>query len=424
MTRYVIIGNSAGGVGAAEAIREIDRHGALTLVSEEPYVAYSRPLIAQFLAGERTIERMNYRPADFYASRDIRLQLGQALAGIDLARRQVALAGGQEIPWDRLLLAVGGSPLIPPAEGLHEHDFYSFTTLDDARRLQAHLPGKRHVVVVGGGLIGMSVTEALVKLGLSVTIVELAPQILGRALDAEAAGMARTALESAGVRVLTQHSIARIIGQPGERSVSSVVLDNGEELPCDTLIIAVGVRPRIEPARAAGLTIGRGIVVDRHMATSDPAVYACGDVAEGYDFVVGGSRLTPIWPNAYLGGRVAGRNMAGVEAIYTGGTAMNSLHSFGISIMSAGTVDPPADDPTYRVLRKDDRAQGRYRKIVLQSGRVVGMIFAGCIERAGVVYGLMKSGVDVSAFGERLLADDLGLFSLPRGLRAELLRAS
>lgn len=424
MKRYLIIGNSSGGIAAAEAIREIDRRGKLTIVSEEPYPAYSRPLIARHLAGEAPLERMGYRPPSFYRDLDIELTLGHALTGLDLAAREVTLANGQTLPWDRLLLAVGGTPIVPPTEGLREHEFFNFTTLDDARRLAAHVPGHRHAVVVGGGLIGLSVTEALARLGQDVTIVELAPQILGRALDAHAAGLVLEALTQAGVRVLTGRTVTRVLGsRPGERAVSAVSLDDGAELPCDTLVVAIGVRPRTEIIAGSGVAVQRGIVVDRQMATSQRGVYACGDVAEAYDFIAGASRLTPIWPNAYLGGRIAGRNMAGVETVYAGGTAMNSLHFFGVSVMSAGIVDPPADDPGFEVLRRAGPAHDVYRKIVLQGERIVGLIFAGAIERAGIVFGLMRNGTPVTGFKDRLLADDLGLLSLPSDLRQQMMRA-
>ncbi len=423
MTRYLIIGNSAGGVGCAEAIREVDRRGPLTIVSEEPYPAYSRPLIANYLCGETSAERMAYRDPAYYDRQNIEVLLGQPLIRIDPAERIVQLKSGLSLHWDRLLLAIGGTPIVPPTEGLQEHEYYTFTTFDDAMRLAARLPHVRQAVVVGGGLIGLSVTEALVKMRIGVTIVELAPQILGRALDSHAAMMARRAVESAGVRVLTGRTVARVHGRhSGERAVGSVTLDDGTEVPCDCLIVAIGVRPRVEVAAAAGMEVRRGIVVDRRMATSIPDIYACGDVAEALDFVTGDNRLTPIWPNAYLGGRIAGRNMAGAETLYTGGTAMNSLHSFGLSIMSAGTVDPPPGDAGYEVLRRQDPTRGSYRKIVLQNGRIVGMIFAGAIDRAGIVFGLMKNGNSVDGFKERLLADDLGLMSLPRDLRQQMLQ--
>ena len=424
MTRYLIVGNSAGGVGAAEAIRELDRQGPLTIVSEEPCPAYSRPLIARYLAGETEPARMLYRAPDHYERLGAEVILGHALAAIDLPHHQVHLEGGHTLGWDRLLLAVGGVPIVPDAAGLQEHDHFTFTTLGDAQRLAAHLAsGRRQAVVVGGGLIGLSVSEALVKRGLGVSIVELAPQILGRALDAHAASLARRAVEAAGVRVLTGRTIAAVNGAAGERAVRSVVLDDGAELECDTLVIAIGVRPRVEVAAACGLAVNRGIVVDRHMATSHPHVYACGDVAESYDFVASANRVTPVWPNAYLGGRIAGRNMAGEETVYSGGTAMNSLHSFGLSIMSAGLVDPPAGDGC-QVLEHSDPNQGTYRRIVVQNGRVAGMVFAGDSDRAGVVFGLMRSGVPVTLFQDRLLDGSLGLLSLPRELRERMIRDS
>jgi len=423
MTRYVIVGNSAGGVGAAEAIRQVDRHGSLTMVSEEPYPAYSRPLIARYLSGETPEGQMAYRPAGDYQALGIELVLGRALQGIDTAGQTVRLSDGRLLPWDRLLLAVGGTPIVPPTEGLAEHEHFTFTTLDDAKRLARHLSAGSHAVVVGGGLIGISVAEALVKLGAAVTIVELAPQVLGRALDSCAGEIARRAIERAGVQVLTGRTVARVIGRaPGAPAVSAVVLDDGAEIVCDTLVVAIGVRPRVEVVAGTGIAVGRGIVVDRHMATSAPGVYACGDVAEAYDFVLGGNRLTPIWPNAYLGGRIAGRNMAGEETVYEGGTAMNSLHSFGLSMMSAGTVDPPAGDGSYEVLSCQDAGRGIYKKVILQEGRVVGMIFCGAIERAGIIFGLMRARVAVDGFKERLLADDLGLLSLPADLRRELMQ--
>ncbi len=424
MTRYLIIGNSAGGVAAAEAIHDTDRRGAISVVSEEPYPAYSRPSIARYLCREVPEERMAYRPAGYYRALGIELILGHALQGIDLSAQTVELGDGRALPWDRLLLAVGGLPIVPPTEGLADIEYFTFTTLDDAKRLAAHVPGKRQAVVIGGGLIGISVTEALTKLGIQVTIIELAPQVLGRALDAHAGALARRALEKAGVRVLTGRTVARVIGRGrGQQAVAAVVLDDGLELPCDTLIVAIGVRPRAEVVAGTGIAVGRGIVVDRRMATSAAGVYACGDVAEAYDFILGENRLTPIWPNACLGGRIAGRNMAGAEALYGGGTAMNSLHSFGLSMMSAGTVDPPSGDASYEVLCQEDAQRGTYKKVVLQGGHVVGMIFAGAIDRAGIVFGLMKNGTPVQGWKDRLLADDLGLLSLPRDVRASMMQA-
>jgi NAD(P)H-nitrite reductase large subunit len=179
------------------------------------------------------------------------------------------------------------------------------------------------------------------------------------------------------------------------------------------VILAVGVQPRLEFIEKSGIEINRGIVVDRHMATSVPDVYSCGDVAEAFDFILGENRLTPIWPNAYVGGRIAGLNMAGQDEEYPGGTSMNAVKYYGVKLVSAGLVESP--DDSYEVIREthDDI----YRKIILKDGKLVGLVFAGDIEMSGIIYNLMKDGIDVSEFKETLVSDDFGLTSLPEEIR-------
>jgi len=180
-------------------------------------------------------------------------------------------------------------------------------------------------------------------------------------------------------------------------------------MPCEMVIVAIGVQPRTELVAGTGIEINRGVVVDRCMNTSEPDIYACGDVAEAYDFVYGENRLTPIWPNAYLGGRIAGFNMAGIPTEYQGGTAMNSMKYFGANVISAGMVTPP--DGGYEVLTQ--KHNHIYRKVVLKDGLIVGMVFAGDIEKSGIIYNLMKDRVNVEAFKQVLIADNFGLASLP-----------
>jgi NAD(P)H-nitrite reductase large subunit len=175
------------------------------------------------------------------------------------------------------------------------------------------------------------------------------------------------------------------------------------------VIIAIGVLPRTELISDTGISVNRGIVVDRHMATSSPDVYACGDVAEAYDFVYDENRLSPIWPNAYIGGRIAGFNMAGIPAEYAGGTAMNSMKYFGQDVVSAGIVNPT--DENYEVVSQ--RYDTTYRKVVLKDGLVVGMVFVYDIEKSGIVFGLMRDKVNVDGFKQELLAYDFSLASLP-----------
>ncbi|MBI4282921.1 MAG: NAD(P)/FAD-dependent oxidoreductase [Chloroflexi bacterium] len=413
--KYLIIGNSAGGIGAAEAIRTVDKTGAITIVSEETYPAYSRPLISDYLAHGRPLERMLFRPADFYQKHNIQTELGKKVERLDLDEQAIVLPNRKKIRWEKLLLATGGLPIVPQLQGSDRSGVFTFTTLDDAKAINQflnQLPRRaERAVVIGGGLIGVSATEGLTKRGVKVTIVEMKDWILNVILDKEAAALEQEALEQSGVEIITGHTVTKVNSYT-EDSVTSVTLDDGRPIPCNLLILAIGVRPRIELVSNTGIKTNRGIVVDRFMATSHPDVYACGDVAEAYDFIYGENRLSPIWPNAYMGGRTAGFNMAGVPTQYRGGTAMNSLEYFGLAIASAGMVTPPDDG--YEVLSaKHDHT---YKKVILKDGLVMGMVFTTDIEKSGIVLRLMKDRINVEGFKRAIIGDDFGLVSLPEEL--------
>jgi NAD(P)H-nitrite reductase large subunit len=415
-TKYLIIGNSAGGIGAVEAIRQVDKEGTLTIVSEEPYPAYSRPLISKYLAGERTFEGILFRPLDFYDQNNILFLPGKKVTRLELDHRIAWLEDSEQITWEKLLLAVGGNPIFPKMEGGDKRGVFTFTKFDDAKAVDRFLDKARKAVVIGGGLIGISVTEALVKRGVNVIVVEMKEKILNTILDQQASSMTEEVLKQASVEIITGHTAVKISGRG---TVKKIILDNGDTIPCDLVVVAIGVSPRLELALDAKLEINRGIVVDHHMATNHPNVYACGDVAEAYDFVYGENRLTPIWPNAYIGGRVAGFNMVGVTAEYLNSTAMNSLNYFGIDIASVGMPTAPNEDG-YEVMSK--KGGNTYQKVILKDNFIVGMIFVGNTEKSGIIFGLMKNGVNVESFKQSLLADDFGLALFPRALWQEWLR--
>jgi len=410
-TKYLIIGNSAGGIGAAEAIRDVDKVGSITIVSDESYPAYSRPLISEYLAERCSMQRMLFRQPDFYQKNNIRAILGEKVAELNADKHAIKLDDGRTMTWEKLLLATGGSAIVPRIEGVGLKGVFTFTTLDDAKAIDQFLNQyrrKARAVVIGGGLIGVSVTEALAKRGVDVTIVEMKERILNTILDEEASNIEESALKEAGVKIITGHTVGEVTSHlPGE--AIGVALDDGRPIPCEIVVFAIGVQPRTELVADSGIRISRGIVVNRHMATSSPDVCACGDVAEAYDFIHGESRLTPIWPNAYVGGRVAGLNMAGVPTEYQGGTAMNSVKYFGRDIVSAGIVTPP--DDSYEIITA--KHNDIYRKVVLKDGLIVGLVFAGDIEKSGIIYSLMRDRVNVDGFKEVLVADNFGLASLP-----------
>jgi NAD(P)H-nitrite reductase large subunit len=409
-TKYLIIGNSAGGIGAAEAIRDVDREGQITMVSAEPYPCYSRPLISKYLARERTLDTMLFRPADFYSGNNITSILGRKVNSLGLGDKTAELENGEHIFWEKLLIASGGVPIVPRMEGAGKRGIFNFTTLHDAKAIDEFIDNAHAAVVIGGGLIGISVTEALKKRGVKVTVVEMKDRVLNTILDEQASSIAAEALHKAGIRVITGRTVAEITGK---ELVRGVVLDNGEEIPCNLVVVAIGVSPRIELARGTEIKVNRGISVDKHMATSCPDVYSCGDASEAYDFVYGTNRLTPIWPNAYIGGRVAGYNMAGVKAEYPGGTAMNSLNYFGLDIASAG-IASPLESGFYECISK--QKDGIYQRVILKDDRLVGMVCVGDIEKAGILFSLMRDRVKVNSFKKMLLSDNFGLVSLPKEL--------
>ncbi len=416
---YLIIGNSAGGIGAAEAIREVDKKGTIAIVSDEPYPAYSRPLISDYLAEPCPVDKMLYRKPDFYEKNNIQTLFGEKVKSIDPSGHTVKLESGQTVGWQKLLLATGGTPILPDMEGNKLKGVFTFNKLDEAKAIDEFLNMYRTMVkavVIGGGLIGVSVTEALVNRGVEVTIVEMLDRILNTILDEETSAMEAKALAETGVKIITGHTAEKINSRiPGE--VSGVTLDDGRVLQSEMVIIAIGVRPRLDAVAESGIKVNRGILVDRHMATSEPDIYACGDAVEAYDFVHGINRLTPIWPNAYVGGRVAGLNMAGTIEEYPGGTSMNAMKYFGVHIVSAGLVVPP--DDSYEVFVNDN--DGNYKKVMVKDNKITGLIFAGDIEKSGIVYNLMKDGVDVSEFKETLVTDDFGLASIPEEVWRERL---
>jgi len=437
-TKYLIIGNSAGAVGAIEAIRQVDTDGLLTVVSDEGYAPYSRPLIAEFLAGTRTLDQILYRTSDFYIKKGVVPILDAKVERLDLEAKQVWFADKKRFPeplgYETLLLSTGGSPFVPPTEGGDKKNIFTFITLKDSVTIKTRVGDVNKVLVIGGGLIGICVSEALVKLGKRVTVVELLDRVLNMNLDKAGSEIYRKRLESRGVTVITKDSVERFVGRSADQSrVGGAILKSGNRLDCDMVIVAIGVRPRLDLVKGTAVKVNRGIVVDRHMETSVKGVYACGDVAEAYDFVWDQNRLSPIWPNAYLGGRCAGHNMAGRTSDYLGSTGMTSFTYFDLPVVSAGMNAIPSEDPAlagkvsdeecarYDVLMKAAK-DTFYRKVIIRDGLIKGFIMVGDITGAGILTDLMRDRVDVRKFREALMSEELGIEHLPREMLPARLR--
>jgi NAD(P)H-nitrite reductase large subunit len=405
---HVIIGNSAAAISAIEAFRKTGNDEPILLISDEPSPSYSRPLISELLAGEISGERMLYRSEDFYAQHSVEPLLATRAEKVEPGRKAVRLQDGRRIPYKNLLIATGSGPIILPLEGVDLRGVFTFMGWREAEVLRRAAAGKRLATVIGGGLIGLKAAEALRHLGLEVSVVELAPRLLPAAADETASAVIEAHLRSHGLRIFTGNTVERIEGDEGQ--VRAVLLRSGERLLADMVIMAVGVRPNIEIVQRTSIQVRRGIVVDSHMRTSAPNVYAAGDAAEGYDLVMDENRLLPIWPAAYRQGAVAGANMAGEDKEYAGDFAMNSIELFHLPLISMGRLEAP-QEPGYEVLSSS--AENSCRKVILKNGVIVGALFLREIDRAGIFNGLIRERMPVEAFKSELLSDDFGLLSLP-----------
>ncbi len=417
---YVVIGNSAAAIGAIEAIRKYDEAGLITVVSEEPYPTYSRPLISYFLAGKIEEEEMFYQGRNFAKEKGVEMKLGQAAIRLDLSGKMVQLTNHEMIPFDKLLIATGGVPLIPKVKGRDLKGVFSLSKWDDAKRIKGFMERNRvrRAVVIGGGLIGLRAAEALTELRINVAIVELTDRMLSTTLDKVSSQILEDALKEKGIEIFLNNTVAQIecdtaLNGPSKEKkmrVSKIVFGDGKKMKTDLVIFAAGVRPNVALIKDTSVKINKGIVVDEYMQTSVPNVYAGGDVTEVYDLVTGMTRSIPIWPNAYRQGHIAACNATGEKKKYEGGLAMNAVEICGISTISVGLTQPR--EGNYEVLEYCDTRERQYRKIVLREGTIVGAIFMGKIDRAGIITSLIKNRINVSSFKDHLMREDVGLIFL------------
>ena len=415
---YVIIGNSVAAVGAMRAIRALDPQGHITVVSRERHTAYGRPLISYLLGGLITEKRMAYLPEDFYAANRINLLLESEVVGVDSAAKCVKLKDGDSLPFDKLLIATGGDPFVPPIEGLADREkIFTFTTWDDAAKLKGIAEDIEHAVVIGGGLIGLKAAEGLHLLGKKVTIIELADRILSAAFDRPAGRIIAKKMKANGIDVITEDTVVSIAGDGA--TITGVTLKSGDFITCDTVVVAIGVRPAATFLQGSDIQVNRGVVVNDLMETSVPGIFAAGDVAEAKDFFSGQKNPMPIWPDAYIQGDIAGTAMAGGTKEYAGGLAMNSIEFFKVSTISMGITNPPAGSD-YEVITFQDPENYAYRKIVLQGNLLVGAVLVGAVDRAGIFAGLIREQIDVTPFKESLLAQDFGFAHISREIRDTL----
>ena len=378
--RYVIIGNGVAAAGCIEGIRSVDKETPITVISEENYPVYARPLISYYLEGKTDLSRMLYRKPDFYEKNGCEVLYGAKAARLDVESKKVVLTTGEEIPYKAVCVATGSSPFVPPFKGLETvKNRFSFMTLDDTLALEQAIDENSRVFIVGAGLIGLKCAEGLLHRVKSVTVCDLAPRVLSSVLDEESAAIMQKHLED--------HSMQFYLGDTvTEFAENKAILQSGTEVEFDVLVVCVGVRANTSLVKDAGGNVNRGILVNERMETSLPFVYAAGDCTEGFDLSLGANRVLAILPNAYMQGKCAGINMAGGEKVFQKAIPMNSIGFFGLYAMTAGTYTGPEQGGEVYV----EPIEGGIKKFFVKDGVLKGYILIGYSEQTGVLTALIR----------------------------------
>ena len=365
--RVVVIGNGVAGVTAAIELREHDADVDITVLGAEPHDFHNRMVINKLVAGSTAVGRLTLLPADWAESRRIRHLRGVAARSIDRRRSEVQTEGGDALPYDRLLLAMGAGSDVAAVEHHGEAGIFAMRTIGDALEVAQYIRERRcrRAVVVGGGLLGLEAAFSIGQAGVRVAVVETAPWPLARQLDRPAGALVLELMADLGVKIHAGTAARALHG--GDR-VEEVELADGRRLACDLALLAAGIRPNAGLARRAGLAVDRGVIVDARMATSDPRIFAAGDVGSS------GGQTLGLWTAAMEQARVAAINMLGGDCRYEPRVPPTWLKVPGLDVLSVGDVTSDADALEIAV---DDGDPRQYRKLVLRAGKASAAILVG-----------------------------------------------
>jgi len=403
--RYIIIGGSAAGISAVEAIRSIDRTSPIELFSSEGTPFYSRVLLSYYIAGAITKEELHFRPLEFFSENKVTAHLGQRVERVLPESKSIRMEDGREYPFGRLLIATGSSPKILDIPGKDKKGVVVMRNIDHAQEIVNRLEEIKTACVLGGGLIGLRTGYALSVRGVKVKVIVKSSHVLSQMLDRDAAEMIQGTMREHGIDIRTGQDSVEIVGK---ESVEGVILDNGERINCQLVVIGKGVQPNVDLISSTPIKVNEGIVADETMRTNLPDIYVAGDIAETYDLSTGKMGINAIWPCAFEQGRVAGLNMAGKKAKYDGSFRMNSLDFYGLPVISMGITR--MDGNKFQQVQR--KTKNTYRKLVLKDGRIIGAILVGQVQKAGILATLLKKRVNVSDYVPFLMSNKINFADL------------
>jgi nitrite reductase (NADH) large subunit len=399
----VIIGN---GMAAARLVDELAKSAlgryAVAVIGDEPRLAYNRVLLSSVLAGEATSAEIELKPADWWRGRGVTLKYGCVATAFDPARREIDIAGHGSIKYSKLVLATGSAALRLNVPGADLPGVHTFRDSRDVDHLLALAAGKKRVVVVGGGLLGLEAAYGLSKAGASVTLIHLMDRLMERQLDAPAAALLKDVVERKGILVMLNANTASIHGTD---KIESVELSDGRMIDADAVIFAAGIRPNTSLAKNAGLDVGRGIMVGDQLQTSQADIFALGECAEHRGTCYG------LVEPAYEQARVLAAHLAGRKASYAGSVVATNLKVSGVSVFSAG--DFMAADGQETILLNDAK-RGIYKKLVIADGKLTGAVLVGDTRDALWYLELIRGNAAIAPMrGDIMFGKALALRNLP-----------
>lgn len=409
--RYVIVGNGGAGLRAAQTLRKRDPQGEITVVDREPLPCYYRMRLPDYISGWRDRDSVFVVRDDFYAENGIRFLGGRTVVEVRAGEKTMLLESGEALPYDRLLLACGARPRKLDVPGGELDGVVYLRTLEQAEDIIRRGKEADSAVALGGGLLGVEMARAFNEMGLRTRYLIREDRFWPQMLDAEGSRLVERVLESKGIELLKEEGIEEVIGEEGR--MKAVRTTSGRELPAGLLGVAIGVVSNLEFLEGSGLETDRGILVDDRLRSNLPDIYAAGDAAQALDRSSGEHRIVTSWLNAQRQGEIAAVNMSGGEAVLEGVVPYNVIVIYGLPVACIG-LDLPPENEEYEVLTGDYPRDGKYRKLVLREGILVGATFIGEIGEARAAEELIRRGVDLSAWRDRLFLPGFDLRQLAK----------
>ena len=381
--RYIILGASAAGINAVRELRKIDKESEIILISKDKDM-YSRCILHHYLSGERDLQGLNFAEDNFEELYKVTWMRGRTCTKVNSKGNTIVLDDEEQIAYDKLLIATGSHTFIPPVKNLKEgKNVIGFRNIEDIEKLKEVAKTHQHFVVMGAGLVGLDCVSGLLKLGVKVTLVEMAEWMLCKQLDRRAAKTYQDAFAERGVEQYYGSGISEAVLDE-ENQIKAIILNDGTHIHCDYVVVTAGVRPNVEFLEGSGIETNRfGLVFDEAGRTSDENVYGAGDV----------SGLSPIWPAAVKEGIIAASNMSGVPKKMTDFFASKSTMNFlGIPSMSLGNVNPENEEYSVEIRETKDS----YKKIIHLNGKITGAILQGDLAYGGILQQLIARKIDIA----------------------------